>query len=637
MKTIYINLERDTEKNKTTKSLFPQAERITAVDGLVETEQTILPFKASKSWRDPYHNRRLTAGEVGCFLSHYRTWKKCIEDNEDYLILEDDLNIVNSDYYREIQLASAMNSNIDLIYLSSKPLRSYRQEISKNLETAGYCYWTSAYYLSVEGAKKLVQCAETHHEIIPVDEFLPACIGEHHQANLNEKFGCNLNALRFKNSILLPKAGAFDFSSTENSPIWSSVKVHLVTVATDVKKAKYLLESSPIPVTNIGEGVEWKGGNMAAGPGGGQKVNLLKNHIQNIPDEDLILFLDGYDTCIFDSIRSIIERYLSFKKEIVFAAEKLCWPDTSLAPEFETPENGYKYLNSGSFIGTNKELKALLEPSIQDHEDDQYFYQKQFLSGEYNACLDHEGYIFTCLSGIEDKIIFRGRQLINTETQCSSSILHGNGGQSSKKQFEALCKNVTISSKTYSIAKQEYRDIHFVDKDIILLHNFLPREYCIDLIEAGEEMGSWNPLDKDAYPGQEVRLRNLPNREFLDVFYQAYRSKIVPVAEKIWKPMRMHDIRDLFIIKYSMDSQRNLPLHHDMSLISGSMKLNEEYEGAELEFPRQGISNKDFPVGSIVLWPSSVTHPHRCNDLISGNKYSLTMWTGRDPNDKEPL
>jgi predicted 2-oxoglutarate/Fe(II)-dependent dioxygenase YbiX len=85
----------------------------------------------------------------------------------------------------------------------------------------------------------------------------------------------------------------------------------------------------------------------------------------------------------------------------------------------------------------------------------------------------------------------------------------------------------------------------------------------------------------------------------------------------------------LFTIKYSMDTQRKLNLHHDMSLVSGSLKLNNNYTGGELYFPRQGVSNSQLDVGSIILWPGQVTHPHECKELESGVKYSLTLWTSR--------
>ena len=36
-------------------------------------------YDTNKNWIDPIHNTHITSGEVGCFISHYILWKKCIE------------------------------------------------------------------------------------------------------------------------------------------------------------------------------------------------------------------------------------------------------------------------------------------------------------------------------------------------------------------------------------------------------------------------------------------------------------------------------------------------------------------------------------------------------------------------------
>ena len=64
-------------------------------------------------------------------------------------------------------------------------------------------------------------------------------------------------------------------------------------------------------------------------------------------------------------------------------------------------------------------------------------------------------------------------------------------------------------------------------------------------------------------------------------------------------------------------------------MVTGSVKLNNDYVGADLLFPRQNISNKDVPVGRAIIFPGQVTHGHECTELKSGIKYSLTMWTSR--------
>jgi len=96
----------------------------------------------------------------------------------------------------------------------------------------------------------------------------------------------------------------------------------------------------------------------------------------------------------------------------------------------------------------------------------------------------------------------------------------------------------------------------------------------------------------------------------------------------------MYGLRDAFIIKYEMDKQRSLRLHNDASLVTGSVKLNDNYEGGLLEFPRQGITNKDVPVGKCILFPGQVTHGHTSTELLSGVKYSLTIWSSRYENDE---
>ena len=85
-------------------------------------------------------------------------------------------------------------------------------------------------------------------------------------------------------------------------------------------------------------------------------------------------------------------------------------------------------------------------------------------------------------------------------------------------------------------------------------------------------------------------------------------------------------VRDAFVIKYSMGVQEHLRMHHDVAQVSASIKLNDGFEGGELNFPRQGITNASLAVGDLVAWPSLVTHPHEGMPLKGGTKYALTIW-----------
>jgi hypothetical protein len=60
--------------------------------------------------------------------------------------------------------------------------------------------------------------------------------------------------------------------------------------------------------------------------------------------------------------------------------------------------------------------------------------------------------------------------------------------------------------------------------------------------------------------------------------------------------------------------------------VSATVRLNDGYDGAELRFPRQRYDNSAQPVGSMLAWPSLVTHPHETAPLRAGVKYGLTVW-----------
>lgn len=82
-------------------------------------------------------------------------------------------------------------------------------------------------------------------------------------------------------------------------------------------------------------------------------------------------------------------------------------------------------------------------------------------------------------------------------------------------------------------------------------------------------------------------------------------------------------------MKYSEDTQKTLGFHNDAALVTGSVKLNDNYTGGTLIWKRQGVSNIDIPVGKMVLFPGQLTHGHYVTELTEGTKYSMTFWTAR--------
>jgi hypothetical protein len=163
-----------------------------------------------------------------------------------------------------------------------------------------------------------------------------------------------------------------------------------------------------------------------------------------------------------------------------------------------------------------------------------------------------------------------------------------------------------------------------VAPDVLMMPFWTP-EFCEVLIRAAEATGAFSPQPDDPVPGHEVSLAVISPRLFEAVENDIGR-RMWPEIKKWWPLVDYHGLRDVFVIKYAMGEQEELRMHHDVAQVSASIKLNEDYDGGILEFPRQSFDNSSVPVGSLIAWPSLVTHPHASAPLHSGVKYSLTIW-----------
>jgi hypothetical protein len=385
-----------------------------------------------------------------------------------------------------------------------------------------------------------------------------------------------------------------------------------------------------VAITNLGDGVVWGGGDMQ-GPGGGQKVNLVKQYLaSHVDDSSIVLFVDGYDVILNDNIATVVERYKDMGADVVFAAEKTCWPDLELADAFPESHTEYRYLNSGVYIGTGAALRKMFSDPIEDGQDDQLYMQKRFLAQEQydvKAILDVENYIFQCIakSGT-DVMVKPNKQLLNTATRCCPCILHGNGGGADKERFEDIAKALGIVPNQVEFLPTG-KSMTVVGPEIVEI-DFMTREECTKLIQKAERYGKWESMYGDKFPGQEMRIRVLDINLF-EKLEQHFKDHINPVIEHHWWPLQMYGIRDAFIIRYSPDTQKSLNCHHDASLVSTIVYLNDDYTGGDTYFPRQKFSTDGTEVGKMVLWPGQVTHGHEGREVTSGTKYALVIWTAR--------
>ena len=96
--------------------------------------------------------------------------------------------------------------------------------------------------------------------------------------------------------------------------------------------------------------------------------------------------------------------------------------------------------------------------------------------------------------------------------------------------------------------------------------------------------------------------------------------RIWPQLQTVWPLIDYHGLRDAFVIRYAIGEQESLRQHHDVAQVSATVRLDDDHDGADLRFPRQGVDTADLPVGSLLAWPSLVTHPHETTPLRRGRQ-----------------
>ena len=615
MKTFVINLSHRKDrldKFKQNNADFISYDVIKAVDGYDVSYEDLLKkgFDVDHNWIDPILKTPLAKGEVGCFLSHWKAWKQCIKANEPCLVLEDDAIITDKFSYDD--LYNLRRKGYNFVYLGWKEMEKSIPIDDKFVKPV-YPYWGLAYMITPESAKILTK-GHIIRNIIPVDEYLPKKIEE-------------LNVVAYKENVIVPRSredGGSNINPVCRYDYFVDFDTHVCTVATDEEKAHKLFSSArkqKVEITNLGKGVKWEGGTME-GQGGGHKINLVKEYIKDKKDSDVLLFLDGYDTFLSDNTDEIISRYIEFSHSIVFSSERFCWPDELIGSDLKalnTDQNTpYQYLNSGMYVGRIGELKKLLSAPIENYEDDQLYVQKQLLKGECDIVCDVEGYMFNTH---EPQISKKNGQLFNPITRCYTCAYHGNGGEDAK----VILNNIYQRFYGDPIITYSSSSVYEKISDDMLLIDFMSADMCEKMISLSEKH-TFKSLSYDKVKGQELRLREFG---LWDELEDHWNTNIYPIVHEFWNPCHMWGMRDAFLIKYEMDKQRDLPLHNDASLVTGSVKLNDDYEGGVLEFPRQKLSNKDIPIGKCILFPGQVTHGHLSTPITEGTKYSLTIWSQR--------
>lgn len=158
----------------------------------------------------------------------------------------------------------------------------------------------------------------------------------------------------------------------------------------------------------------------------------------------------------------------------------------------------------------------------------------------------------------------------------------------------------------------------------------LKPEWCAKLIWFADQMGDYKPDPSDPYPGRELRTSEVaPLHRVMDDLLQRYIS---PLSEACFGGFSLNRVEDSFVLRYCLETQQEMGCHFDdLSDVSLTVVLNDEFEGGGLYFPEYEWSSAGLEPGMGVMFPGRVTHRHQGLKITAGERYALVIWTsGRD-------
>jgi len=170
------------------------------------------------------------------------------------------------------------------------------------------------------------------------------------------------------------------------------------------------------------------------------KIKYMLNAIKNLHDNDMICFVDGFDVLAVGGKVEIGRKFLASNCDILFGAELNCWPGMYL-PRLPPSniKNGYKYINSGGFIGYKKAVMDLYTWKTLEEiahicntcgGDQGYFYEYYIANyGKRRMKLDYNCDIFQNMFSVDwNEIYIQDGRVVNPIIESKPCFIHFSGG-----------------------------------------------------------------------------------------------------------------------------------------------------------------------------------------------------------------
>lgn len=93
-----------------------------------------------------------------------------------------------------------------------------------------------------------------------------------------------------------------------------------------------------------------------------QKLFVLSDWIEECPSDEIVVCLDGFDVMVNRRLDGLEEYFNSLNTKVLISSEKtFTYQYGRYLDKFEAIESPYRYINSGTYMGTRDGLKEMLD------------------------------------------------------------------------------------------------------------------------------------------------------------------------------------------------------------------------------------------------------------------------------------
>lgn len=161
--------------------------------------------------------------------------------------------------------------------------------------------------------------------------------------------------------------------------------------------------------------------------------------------------------------------------------------------------------------------------------------------------------------------------------------------------------------------------------DNVFTFPLFKEEFCEKLIQEAEHVAKWTKERHQFYPTHDMLLSEFG---FQDIYHRILVEYVYPMSKETWhlEGNKWDDLHsENFIIKYDHTIQGHLSLHHDSSVISCVLALNEDYQGGGTYFSKQKKLHKG-KTGHISVHPGIITHRHGGRPVEDGQRFIVVSF-----------